>query len=61
MNTAKMALTACSALLLAAAPAVCKPLTAQILDKIDPPSASLGGGQISELSGLAWGGGEKPL
>jgi hypothetical protein len=38
-----------------------QPLTAQILDKIELPSASPGGGGISELSGLAWDEDEKLL
>jgi hypothetical protein len=61
MKIIEGALCACAALLLAAAPAASQPLAAQILDKIDLPSASPGGGEISELSGLAWDEDEKLL
>jgi hypothetical protein len=61
MKMAERALAACAAMSLAAAPAAGQPLTARILDKIDLPSASPDGGEISELSGLAWDEDEKLL
>ncbi len=54
MKIIEGALAACAALFFAASPAAGLPLTAQVLDKIDVPSASPDGGEISELSGLAW-------
>jgi hypothetical protein len=61
MKMTEMALAACAAMFLVAAPAAGQPLIARILDKIDLPSASPDGGQISELSGLAWDEDEKLL
>jgi hypothetical protein len=61
MKMTEAALAVGAAFFLAAAPAAGQPLTAQILDKIDLPSASADGGQISELSGLAWDDDEKLL
>jgi hypothetical protein len=61
MKMTEAALAVCAAFCLAAAPAAGQPLTAQILDKIDLLSASPDGGQISELSGLAWDADEKLL
>jgi Esterase-like activity of phytase len=59
------AIAACAMVLCALAPASGagqgQTLTAQILDKIDLPSASPDGGEISELSGLAWDEDEKLL
>jgi hypothetical protein len=60
MKITEAALAVCAALLFAA-PAFGQQLTAQILDKIDLPSSSPDGGQISELSGLAWDEDEKLL